>query len=496
MNPSGMRWALCPCTCDVFAMYRARTPPPAPSVVCYHWFEVASRTPELWSFWGTDLDDWEEQHLFSNVRVPLDLVLCESVQTFAPLGESERNVLKDRAARDTIRRIHLETQSHLLLPSIMSSLTSPCGGLQTKSLESLILCDSTAVPLDVSFLAHSRLPSLRHLTLSGCTISSWDHLIPQTTLLITLELLPDLISSRPTLLQLLSMLTSNPHLRVLSVNECAIPDDDRDIFPHKVPLHHLEELRLRGNVEQVFGLVSRLEYPEDMGKLSLSLSDCAATDASQTIGPYLRDHIRRRSRTSNGLGLSISCPGSIVIFHAGGVTELHPSTPQSERMVSFVQITIGFNQILPVEREKVTLDLIAHTPREEIAYFRACQTLAAVEDLRVQMPNLKALDLYMVPLCTAFLEPDFRAGSHVQENFPPSLQHLFLERLVMNGYDWIPLTAFLFRRASSGNQLDSLRVDGLCHMCSELAEKIGGMVQRFKIDQRCLVSWCPFGTCL
>ena len=465
-------------------------------LVCYHWFEVAARTPELWSFWGTDLEDWEEEHLSSNVRVPLDLVLYETVHTFGSFSESQRTVLKDRAARDTIRRIHLHIQSYDLSASIMSSLTSPCGGLQTNSLESLILYDESSTPPDVSFLARFRLPRLRHLNLSGCIISSWDHLISQTTLLTTLELFPDRMSSRPTILQLLSMLASNPHLRGLTVNEHAIPDDDGDRPHHQVPLHHLEKLRLDGNVEQVFGLLSRLEYPENMGKLSLSLSHCAATDVSQTIGPYLRDHIRRRSKTSNELGLFVSCLGSMVVFHAGEVAELYLSTPQSKRMSSFVHITIGFDQILPVEQEKATLDLIAHTPQEEIAYFRACRTLAAVEDLRVQMPNLKTLDLCTVPLYTTFPEPDFQAGSGVQENFPPSLQHLFLERLVVNGYDWIPLTAFLLRRASSGNRLDLLRVDGPCHMCFGLAEKIRGVVQRFDIDQGCLESWCPFGTCL
>ena len=463
-------------------------------LVCHHWFEVASRTPELWTFWGTSLEDWEKRYLRSSAGAPLDLVLDEVPYMFGFISESQQMVLKDHTTRDTLRRVHLRSDMHCLLTAIISPLISPYGGLQTNSLESFILSNQDHTPLDVSFFAQSRLSKLRHLELSGCTISSWDHLASQTTLLTTLKLFFPDISPVPTMPRLLSILASNPHLQNLELNANAIPDRDRD-GSYQIPLRHLKELWLDGGAGQVFGLLRRLEYPQKMDKLSLGLSHCAVADISQTIGPYLRDYLRCRGRPRNGLGLVLSS-GRYITFNVGDAGRPDPSNSAFSRMSLFMWVTVGMDRALSDDAlDKLTLDLIAHTPREEIVYFRTCGSLEAVKDLDAQMPNLKALDLFRVPLSAVFptLSQD---GSRVHKRFPPSLQHLLIRRPNLTTNGWNPLITFLSHRSSSGNQLDSLLISGPCHMCSRVTQRVMDVVQKFEIDDECLESWCPFGNCL
>ena len=73
-------------------------------LVCHHWFEVASRTPEIWSYWGNTPKDWARWYRRSG-SAPLDLVLGREIG--GPPSDTLYGVLQDRATRDAIRRIHL-----------------------------------------------------------------------------------------------------------------------------------------------------------------------------------------------------------------------------------------------------------------------------------------------------------------------------------------------------------------------------------------------------
>ena len=462
-------------------------------LVCHHWFEVASRTPELWSFWGTSLEQWEERCLRSNVSIPLDLVLDGLPYMFDPVSESQRMALEDRAKRDTIRRIHLQGDMRSLLTSIIAPLLSPYGGLRTNSLESLILFNEESRALDVSFLTQSRLPNLQLLELAGCTISSWDHLTSQTSLLTSLKIFFDESSPTPSMPQLLLVLSSNPYLQKLALNRRAVPNDE-DNEPCQVLLLHLEELQLEGDPRQIFGLLRRLELPNKMNMLSLDISRCAVADISQTVGPYLRDYLRCRGMSRDGLGVCLSSYSSITL-NIGDVSRLDSSASILSRMISFVSISVWLDQALPKDAlEKLSLDFITYTPREEIVHFRSCGNLEALKDLGARMPNLKALDLLRVSLSAVFQAPG-QGRPYVDEMFPPSLQHLFLGQLVSNGWEWPLFIAFLSRRESSGNRLDSLRIEGPCHMCWRVSEEVRDAVRRFNIDDECLESWCPFDRC-
>ena len=141
-------------------------------LVCHHWFGVASCAPELWCFWGNSTRDWARRHARCGTG-PLDLVL--EGHTSLALGDELRDVLRDRAARDTIRRVHLRgVHRAKLLNSVISSIVTEGEETRLSSVESFIVQnDGAGTVVDVSsFFSRYHLPKLQCLRLIGCRISA------------------------------------------------------------------------------------------------------------------------------------------------------------------------------------------------------------------------------------------------------------------------------------------------------------------------------------
>ena len=467
-------------------------------LVCHHWSEVASHTPELWSFWGNTPRDWARWYPRSGTA-PLDLVLGGKGYKRGRLSTTLHDVLQDRAIRDTIRRVHLAAKDSELLSSVIAPLTSNHEVLRSNGIESFILWNRSETPVDVSnFFAHYSFPKLRRLDLLNCTISSWNHLISRTSALTTLEL-DNRYSPTPTTSQLFSVLASNPALRRVTLLRGAVPNDGNDKFPFRVQLHHLKELLLEGELRHVVGLLRQLDHPRNIDRLTICLYGCNLTDIAQTIGPYLRDHLQCRDKPQNGLDLSVSPwhftdRASHITLQVGNAGSTHSSVQPLERIGTFATITVVLPDGTPRGDvlERAALDLITYTPQVEAVYIQARRIHSPVtmEDTYAQFPNLRALSFDMVSLPAVFPKSTLLGDGKTL----PSLVHVSLEHLAVDDGDWSPLVTFLTRRVSSGSRLDTLEIADSPHMCLEVVKQIRDMVRELKVDRP--TTLCRFGNCL
>jgi hypothetical protein len=423
-------------------------------LVCHHWFDVASKTPELWYFWGNTLCQWSRRHQRSQVTAPLDLVLtschddaCDTDHTL--LDGPIRDALQDRLASDSIRSFRLEGWNITPLHSVISSLTPNGEEIRHSSIESLIL-DTNG--LDVSgFLARYHFPKLRHLyLLVGLDSWAWDHLMSHTTSLTFLSLMNG-SSTTPTTSQLLSILASNPLLQTLRLSSSMVPCDSGDGSQFLVPLRHLKDLLLAGGFHSVLRLLHRLDHPVSMDKITLNLSDCPTREIPGTLGPYLRDYILRDVRFQNRLGIFINASLCSFVIGAMIVDDAHCITPPPGKIPLSLELQLILRDALTPEtladEYELFTDFAAHIPVEHVVLIESNIPPNAAEEIVATMPKIQELCLFRVPLSDKFLQPD-PWGPFADTKLLPSLRYLHLEDMEEN--DWRPLVPYLVHQTSGG----------------------------------------------
>ena len=454
--------------------------------VCHHWFQVALRTPGLWTSWGNSIKDWKRRYLRSGISV-LDLILDGWVSGDGNFDEALRDALRDRAARDVVRKVHLRGGNTELLTAIVSSLVSEGEEVRPSSIESIVLSR-----VDFSDLfARCRFPKLRNLQLWG-RISSWDHLKSTTTTLTNLSLYDNTAlppSAVPTTSQILSLLASNPNLRSLALRWLPIDDDGGGGLGLQVPLRHLERISLEGTFHHVFAILHRLEFPERMDCGEITLCDCTPQGVLEVIGPYIRDYLRRDPRFRDRLGVFVSSTSNCISFHSSVGVGHDGLNQQPRRGTIYGKFLVLLSQSIHHRAAKrLCTDLLALLSPESITSFET--HLSVTEETLVAMPNLKALYLISPVVSDGFLLPD-PDGPNTHKKLLPCLQLLHLEHAGIMGSNWEPLVAYLAYQ-TSGGQAVSLDLIGT-HVCPEVIERIEGLVEELVYVPHPDESWFLFG---
>jgi len=405
------------------------------------------------------------------------VLLTDAHDTVCVLDEPLQDTLRDRAAHDSIRSIHLDGWNGGLLQSVISSLTLDGEDIRDSSIESLWVTDSH---LDISeFLARYRFPKLRVLHLLTATrISPLDKPKIQATSLTTLYLCFRALSDNPTTSQLLSMLASHPNLQDLSLYPTTIPRDGGGGSTFRVPLRRLKKLQLTGDCRHVFQVLRRLGYPDALDSVELELQECVEEMVSELLEQYLRDRFRHDDRFQGRLGLGVSCGSKYISFEVDTIGTSNIPAMQPGHGYPSMSFSSKFRDAFPQDvGEELCANLIALTPREHVVGFTGDLDMDTMADLFVTMPNIENLSFVGPVDFDVFLQPDPPSRTKLL----PSLRRLYLDYFTLQeDDDWTPLINYLAHQ-TSGGQVVSLRLRGRDHPPPEVVKEVHDLVEEFNI---------------
>jgi hypothetical protein len=450
-------------------------------LACPYWYQVANRTPELWSSWGTSLQDWTRRYLHHK-NSPLDLVLDGNRLQHGRFDEMLSSALKSRAAEDLIRKVHIRGPYTGASTSILSSLTPWNECIRDSSIESIALAN---IGVPVSF-SRRRFLKLRDLALSWCWDFDFDRLKSHTTTLITLSLRDEatpLISTA----QILSILASNPNLQDVAL---WFPEGDFESdSKSQIPLRHLKRFSLRTTPRSSFALLHQLEFPVEMDRLDLTWIRCSVEEIRGVIGPYIRGRLRGHGGSEAGLSVYVNATNrsiSLAVSVAGAGIKLSPPHANFGAILS--------ESISLEEKAELRSEVLAFTPKERIAHLVTDLPANEAEEF-VTMPNIEVLGLCEAVIFDPFLLPD-PDGPHSPRTLLPSLRELYLRYTIpVANHNWDPLVRFLVHQTRVGHCLSKVYVFGQgVHICSEVQKEIKDLVEQFDYfpDRH---EECPFNRC-
>ena len=360
-----------------------------------HWFQVASHTPELWTYCGNTLQDWKKWFRRHPQSASVDLVLNDRPRptTQPSIDHTVRDALRDHATRDIIRQVHLKCYDGKLLSIIVPSITHEGEGVQCRSIESIDIRNQWMGPpgrgfFDVShFFTRIRLPKLRNLLLHGLLkLPPWNHLVHQTTVL---RIEKSSQSLSPTASQFFSMLISNPGLQVLSLDGPVIPKDDDNSFASQITLRHLEKLYLRGELHHVVMVLERLVFPHPLNFIQVVAFNSTVESVLQNLGSYVqryfrgdrgfRDQLKLEAHAFHGIRFVVSVKGE------------HRADGSSPFSASFEVYPYRF--VREDVLQNLCHDFVTFIPQERVCTFDTNLPPDKLQDLYIAMPNIKGLDL-------------------------------------------------------------------------------------------------------